>query len=117
MIGIYLNPNVVRNHLLFNQQPNEPEVRVAGGGVCDLDLFETAFNEGLEEERLLFDSHRVCEGLVSIPQVCGQPYWGFGEDFRRPLPVFELQGSVRLVSLRRVSATEDGERRRWCGRG
>ena len=73
----YLYPDVIRNHVLFNQQPNETKVCVARSGVCDFDLFETAFNEGLEEDGFLFNRHGVGKGLVPISQVCGQPDWGF----------------------------------------
>ena len=74
--GHHLYPDVVRNHVLLNQHPNETEVCVAGCRVGNLDLLEAAFNEGLEEKGLLWNRHGVREGLVSISQVCGQPDWG-----------------------------------------
>ena len=105
----YLYPNIVRNHVLCDQQPDEIEVGVAGRRVSNLDLLETTSNESLEEDGFLFDCHRVGEGLVSISQVCGQPDRRFREDFRRPLSVVELQRSVGLVLVRWVSAVEVGE--------
>jgi len=42
----YLQPNIIRDFLVFDQTSNEPKVRVTSGRICDFDFFES----GLDEE-------------------------------------------------------------------
>ncbi len=84
----YLNPDVIRNLVVLDQAANEHEVRVAGSRDC----------------------HGVSKGLVSVSEIGGQPYGSFGESFRRPLTVGEMNGSVGLIFIRRVDTMKASQR-------
>lgn len=105
----HLQPYVIRYLITLNKPSNEVEVGVAGRGVCDLNLLQASINEGVEEASLLFDGHRVCEGLITVAQVCREPYWGCPLHLRGPLSVWDVQGCVRLVLLGGIRAGDDYE--------
>lgn len=74
----------------------------------------------LEEEVLLFDGHRVGEGLVSIAKISGEPDGRFGDHPRRPLSVMEFQGRIGLVLDRWVIPANESlgiceSARQMCG--
>jgi hypothetical protein len=64
-----LHPNVVGNFVILDQTPYELEVGVTRSGICDLDLLHSTLHQLPEEQRLLFYGHRICKGLVTIPQI------------------------------------------------
>jgi hypothetical protein len=76
-----LNPDVIGNFVVLDQAANEHEVRVAGSRISYLDLLDARFYQLSEEGGFLFDCHGVSEGLVSVPEIGGQPYGSFGESF------------------------------------
>ncbi len=106
----YLNPDVIRNLVVLDQAANEHEVRVAGSRVGYLDLLDAGFYQLSEEGCFLFDCHGVSKGLVSVSEIGGQPYGSFGESFRRPLTVGEMNGSVGLIFIRRVDTMKASQR-------
>src|SRR3546814_10425012 len=61
------------------------EVGGARGGEADLDLLEPAFDEQVEEARLLFGIHRVDQRLVAVAQVGREPDGGPGGGAGGPL--------------------------------
>ena len=99
-----LQPHIVRHPILLDQHPHEIEVRITRGGICDFDLLEAALDEGLKEDHLLRNGHWVGQGLVSIAEVGGQPYWGRTIDLAGPLAVRKVERGVGLVPDRRVRA-------------
>ena len=68
-----LDRDVVRNAILVNEAPGEVELDLRGRREADLDLLEANFDEHLEVLELLFDAHRLGEGLVAIPQIDAAP--------------------------------------------
>ena len=64
-----LYPHIVWYFVVLDQATNEQEIRVDCCGVCNFDLLHAALHELPEKEGLLLDRHRVCQCLVSIPQV------------------------------------------------
>jgi hypothetical protein len=64
-----LHPNVVGNFVVLDQTPHELEVGVARSWICDLDLLHSTLHQLPEELGLLYYSHWICEGLVTIPQI------------------------------------------------
>lgn len=77
----YLNPDVIGNLVVLDQTTNEHEVRVASSWVSYLDLLDARFYQLSEEGGFLFYCHGVSEGLVSVPEIGGEPYGSFGESF------------------------------------
>jgi hypothetical protein len=61
-----LNPDIIGDFVILNETPDKIEVGIAGGRVCRFNLLDTAFDQLTPECGLLFNSHRVCKGLVSI---------------------------------------------------
>jgi len=64
-----LQPDIVRNFAVLYESSDESKVRVAGGGICDLDLFYAALDNSSEEHGFLSDGHRVGKGLIAVAQV------------------------------------------------
>ena len=94
-----LDPYIIRHLFLLHQTAHEQEVCVAGRGVGDLDLLETALHEQPEKSRFLLDRHRIGESLITVPQIGREPDWRLGYNFGRPLTVLQIQGSVGSVLL------------------
>jgi hypothetical protein len=97
-----LDPDIIRDPSL-HETTNEGEVCVTGGRVRHLNLLEATPDELPEEQSLLSDCHGVCEGLVPIAQIGGQPDWGLRECLRGPLTVREIYWGVRFVLLGWIS--------------
>jgi hypothetical protein len=62
----HLDPHIVWNQLFFDEAAHETEIRITSRGICNLNLLVTAFDEQLEESSFLLDSHRICQGLISV---------------------------------------------------
>lgn len=66
-----LNPNIIWDFIVFDESTDKLKVGFARGGVCHFNLLNPALYELSEESSLLFNIHGVCQGLISIPEVCG----------------------------------------------
>ena len=64
-----LQPDIIRNFAVLYESSDKSKIRVAGSGVCNLDLFYAALDKSSEEHRFLCDGHRVGEGLIAVAQV------------------------------------------------
>ena len=102
--GTNLDPYVVRDLILLYEAANKIKICIASSGIRNLNLLVTTLDEQFKESRFLLDRHGVGKGLISITQVCGEPYWRHSRPSGRPLTIWEMEGGVRFVPLRRVNA-------------
>ena len=72
-----LNPHVIRNLVVLYKVSNEEKFGIASSWIRDFYLLETALYQQSEESEFLIHCHGVCEGLVSIAEVGGQPDGSF----------------------------------------
>lgn len=66
-----LYPNIIWDFIVFDESTDKLKIGFARGGVCHFNLLNPTLYELSEESSLLFDSHGVCQSLISIPEVCG----------------------------------------------
>ena len=66
---------------------NEGKIGITGSWIRDFYLLETALYQQSEEGELLIPCHGVCEGLVSIAEISGQPDGRFDKCFGWPCAV------------------------------
>lgn len=104
----HLYPDIVWDPLALNQLSHKSEIGVAGSRVGDLDLLEAADKELVKECVLLLNRHRICQRLIPIAKVGGEPYWYFVERFGWPLTIGQLERSIRLVSYGWVCSEHKG---------
>ena len=102
----HLDPDVVRDEVLLDQQACEVVVRLRGGREADLHLLEAEPHEQIPEAPLPRHVHGVDEGLVPVAQVDRAPDRGPLEPLLGPRPVRELDTErVRPVALERHAHT------------
>jgi len=92
-----LNPDIVRDLVVFDEASDKIEICVARSGVGDLNLLDAALDELPEECRLLLNRHRIRKGLVSIPEICRKPDGDSCERLGRPLAIRDVERGVALV--------------------
>src|SRR5215831_9882719 len=85
-----LQPNIIGSATLLDQAPVERELCIRGGRKANLDFFETAFDERLEEFELLANVHRNGQRLVAIAQIHAAPDWRSREHATGPLAVGQI---------------------------
>ena len=70
----YLDGDVIRDHVLFDQRAEECILCLRGSRKSDFNLLEADGNERLVEFQLLLEAHRDDECLISVTQVHAAPY-------------------------------------------
>ena len=103
-LGEDLDGDVIRNQVLFDQRPNEVEVRLACARKSDLDLLVAHFDEQVEHDALALRAHRIDEGLVAVAKVDRAPHWRCGDVLGRPGAIGQIDREllvVRAVLVRR----------------
>ncbi len=95
----YLNGDLLRYAVLFNQLANKLKICLRGGWESDFNLFKSAFEELLPETQLARAVHRFGQRLIPVAQIGGEPAWRMGQLFIRPLAVGQMDRLIRKVFL------------------
>ena len=95
----HLDPDVVGDEVLLDQESHEVVVGLGGGREADLDLLEAHRHQGLEHPELAGRVHRVDEGLVAVAKVHRAPDRGVVEHRGRPGPIRDVHRLIRAVLL------------------
>ena len=74
-LGQHLHGDVLRDHVLFDQGPQELVLGLAGGGEAHLDLLEADLHQHLEKLQLFFQAHGHDQRLIAVTQVHAAPDW------------------------------------------
>ena len=101
-----LDPDIIWDLVVFDEASDKIEICIASSGVGDFNLLDAALDELPEEGRLLLNRHRICKGLVSIPEICRQPDGDFCERLGWPLAVWDVERGITLVFLGRIGTTK-----------
>ena len=72
-LGQNLNDDVVRDHVLVNQLPEEIVFDLACRRESDLDLLKAELNQQTEHFHFLTDHHRIDQSLISVAKVNADP--------------------------------------------
>ncbi len=86
----HLDPDVVGDEILLDQEPREVEVRLRGRREADLDLLEAEPDEQIPHRRLRDDVHRVDQRLVAVAQVDRAPDGRLRQRLLRPGAVGQI---------------------------
>lgn len=69
---------------MLDEVSNEGKIGFTGSWICDFYLLETALYKQSEEGEFLIPRHGVCESLVSITEIGGQPDGSLDKRFGWP---------------------------------
>ena len=72
-LGENLNDDVIRDHILLDQFPEEVVLKLAGRRKSDLDLLKSELDQEFEHLHLLAYDHRIDQCLVSVPEIYADP--------------------------------------------
>jgi hypothetical protein len=72
-LGQHLDGDIARNLLLLDEEADEVEIGLRGGGKSDLDLLEPHLHQGIEHAHLALVAHGLDERLVAVAQIDGAP--------------------------------------------
>jgi len=116
-----LQPDIVRNKVLFNQRAADFVFGFGRGRESDFDFLESDPDQRLKEIELLFQIHRRHQRLIAVAQVNGAPHRCFGDGVVRPLTPRHFHRNKRMILfVRRIhnkhclSAPVSAL---WCGAG
>jgi len=82
----YLDGDVVRHQVLFDQLAHKVEVWLRCGGKANLDLLEADIDQQLEHRHFLARVHRLDQRLVTVAQIDATPLGCRFDDPVRPAP-------------------------------
>ena len=72
-LGQHLHRDILGDHVLLDQGPQELILGIAGSGEADFDLFKTDLDQHLEELQLFLQAHGHDQRLVAVAQVHATP--------------------------------------------
>ena len=86
-LGQYLDGNVRRYLLVFDEEAHEVEIGLRGGRKADFDLLEAHADEGVEHAHLALGTHGLDKRLVAVSEIDRAPGRRPADHFGGPLPV------------------------------
>ena len=98
-LGEHLDGDVVRDHVVFDELPDEVEVGLAGRREADLDLLVAHLDQQLEHPTLALGRHRVDKCLVAVAEIHGAPPGGGLDGAGGPGAVRQLDPELLPVGL------------------
>jgi len=93
----YLDGDVVGDQLFLDQCAQKVEFDFGGRGKANLNLFETEFEQEVEEFKFLVQIHRSHQRLVAVAQVDAAPDRCMVDGVVRPLALRQINLGVRAV--------------------
>ena len=89
-LGEDLQQDILWHAIRLGKPADEIELCLASAWKANLNLFDTDFEEQVEEAVLLMSVHRVDDRLIAIAQIGREPAWRGRYAARGPLPVGQI---------------------------